>query len=702
MDNKKCNVAIIGAGFIADLHIEVLNRLKKVCIVCCCDVNIGRAESFANRWNIKSYYSDLDQMIASEKIDVAHVLVPPNFHYQVSISLIEKGMNLFLEKPMGLTTDECEKLVKLSNKYNVVIGINHNFVFYPLFLRLKQDLLNNVIGKPEYISAYYGGPLGQLDFNQFGNWMFRTPGNIILEQGPHPISQVSNILGDIKNITGTASGKRELGKNQYFYDRWQAIAECEKGNAFLHLSFGKNYSNQRNIHVFGRDGSIFIDFLNNRYLVQKKSIFPDYFDPTANAFRYLSPAFGGIKDFSDYALSKIKIKDRTDSFFLTMKNSISAFYQAILEKEPIPCAAIDGYKVIQACEKWIKSAHIEDNPTTHFVIPVSQQDDEILVTGATGFIGRCLVEQLLKKGCKVRILVRNINGLPHSLYSDNIRIFKGDITNQDSIKEAVKGVKIVYHLAHSLGKTWEEFENFNIKPAQYFAQACLSENIRLVFASTIAVYYYGDISNGVVRHDTAIDSKPELRNLYARSKIIEENLLIKMHKEKGLRLVIARPGIVVGRNGLLEHSGVGLWTRDNVCAYWGYGKNELPFILVEDTASALVNMMEKEGIEGQCFNLAGDIRLTAREYIDALRKYSRRDIIAFPYPSKLMYLSDSFKILIKKIGQDKNTFLSYRDLENRSINAKFDTNFEKEVLAWEPCNNQDEFIKKVFDWAFSG
>jgi nucleoside-diphosphate-sugar epimerase len=468
----------------------------------------------------------------------------------------------------------------------------------------------------------------------------------------------------------------------------------------MHLSFGKQYSNQRNIHVFGRDGSIFIDFLNNLYLVQKKSVYPDYLDPMANGLRYIPPAVSSIKDFSKYAMSKLKLTDRSDSFFATMKYSVAAFYGALSTQAPLPCEAQDGTAVIRACEAWVRAADVPDNPAPPVYQLGASPEDHILVTGATGFIGRCLVEQLVQKGHNVRILVRNTNGLPRAFLSEKVHIFKGDITDADSVAEAVKGVRFVYHLAHSLGKTWEEFEYFNINPARFLAQACLKEDARFIFASTIAVFYYADIPGSVVRFDSSIDSKPKLRNLYARSKIVEENLLKQIQADNGLRLVITRPGIVVGRNGILEHSGIGLWTRDNVCAYWGQGNSELPLVLVEDTASALIAMMQKDGIEGNSFNLVGDVRLTAREYVAALRRFSQRDITAFAYPSRLMYLSDAFKILIKKIGRDKNTFLSYRDLANRSVSAKFDTSFEKSTLSWQPCRDNDYFINGAFGWQF--
>ena len=128
-----------------------------------------------------------------------------------------------------------------------------------------------------------------------------------------------------------------------------------------------------------------------------------------------------------------------------------------------------------------------------------------------------------------------------------------------------------------------------------------------------------------------------------------EQLLLKMFKEKGLPVVIFRPAVVLGEGGTIYHSGIGDWTRDNVCTYWGSGRNPLPFVLVEDVVKALVSILEVEGLEGEIFNLAGDVCFSAREYISYLRKYSQRNIKAFSYPISLLYLSDAFKYLIKKL-----------------------------------------------------
>jgi len=255
-NQDKCSeiqVGIIGTGFIADLHMESLKRIPGIRVIGCCDVDKRRADSFARRWKLSPPYDDITSFLEGKRFNVVHVLVPPNYHCSIAKQILECGGDVFLEKPMGITSDQCQKLIKISQRNGTKIGLNHNFVFYPLFKRLQKDLSSHRIGKPEYVIAFYGGPLGQLDSGKFGNWMFQEPGNIILEQGPHPISQIRAILGEIQEITPTATGKRELGKDQFFYDRWQAIMKCKEGNAFVHLSFGNQFSPQRTLYVDSQD-----------------------------------------------------------------------------------------------------------------------------------------------------------------------------------------------------------------------------------------------------------------------------------------------------------------------------------------------------------------------------------------------------------------------------------------------------------------
>lgn len=698
-------VGIIGAGYIADYHLEILSDIENVNVVACCDVSMQRAESLKARWNIPKAHDNIDEFLEQNSLDVVHVLVPPDYHYSVAKKVLGNKVSILLEKPMCETSQECQELIQLAKDNNVKIGVNQNSLFHPLFLNLQKDIQKGIIGKIHQVVSFQSGPLGQLDAGMFGHWMFNEPNNVLLEQAPHPVVQIRALMGDVQDIQATVSGERELLPNQLFYDRWQAIAKCKKGSAIIHLSFGKQYYLQSWMEISGEDGSIRIDLLKNLYLIQKKSVFPDYLDPWANAMAYIQGVKQGFSNFSNYVFSKLKLQGKSDLFYVGMKNSIEAFYAAFSRNSLSPVSGEDGKRVIEFCEKWAETAGVKKNPKPVEMKPFEDRigNAKILITGATGFIGRQLVEYIIAQKRPVRILVRNPLSLPASFQSPLVEVVRGDLCDAGQIEKAMQGIQFVFHLAHSIGQTWSDFERVNVVGTRTIAEASLRAKVKyFVFTSTIAVYYYTDSpSKPRVDEQTPIDQKPMHRNFYARSKIVLEHMLMEMYNNKKLPLIILRPAIVIGKGGTPYHGGIGDWTRDNVCSYWGKGENDLPFVLVEDVASALARTIEVDGLEGKIFNLAGDVRFSAREYIQHLRKYSQRNICAFPYPTSLCFLSDVFKHVIKvAIGEHKDALLSYRDLANRSILADLDNTKAKKILDWQPCNDPDTFIEKGIGWAF--
>lgn len=704
IENKsRLCVGIVGAGYISSYHMEILSKLQYVRIAACCDANFSQATALKNSWNIPNAYDNIEDFLQSDNFDVIHVLVPPNYHYSVVKKILEHKVNVVLEKPMAETSQECQELIDIATKNGVVIAVNQNSLFHPLFLKLKQDIENGVIGKVHQVVSFQSGYLGQLDAGMFYHWMLQKPKNVILEQAPHPIAQIRDVLGELKSINATVSGERQLGHNQLFYDRWQAIATCEKGSAVIHMSFGNQYYMQSWLEVSGQDGSIRIDLFKNLYFVQKKSVFPDYLDSIANAMSYSQSVKKGISNFSDYVFSKIGISGKNDAFFLSMKNSIEAFYQSFATGKSIPVSGKDGKDIIEFCEKWAKAARAKENPkVVKKAVKSKTEKAKIFITGATGFIGRSLVEYFVSKKMPVRILVRSANGLPSLFHNPFVEIVQGNIADIDKVEEYVHGTQYVFHLAHSLGQTWEDFERINVMGTRSLAEASIRAGVKyFVFTSTIATYYTGDFKNHKIDENTPIDPKPLRRNFYARSKIVLEKMLMEMYKNQKLPLVMFRPAIVIGKGGMVCHSGIGQWSRDNVCAYWGMGNNKLPFVLVEDVVSALASVVDINGLEGEIFNLAGDVRFSAKRYIEYLKVYSNRDIHAFAYPINICFMSEAFKYLIKSFsGSHKGALLSYRDLSNRSILADFDNSKAKNLLNWKPNSDVKEVVREGIGWAF--
>ena len=319
--------------------------------------------------------------------------------------------------------------------------------------------------------------------------------------------------------------------------------------------------------------------------------------------------------------------------------------------------------------------------------------DSVLVIGGTGFIGRVLVAQLLERGCAVRVATRRA-----SVPSDgSVSYVQADVSDRDSIRRACEGIDVVYDLSMAFGETWEDFERTMIKGAENVASVVLERGIRrLVYTSTIAGLHLA--KKGSIDESAGADPKPELRSWYAQAKIRAEEVLNKLHHERALPVVIFRPGIVVGVGNKLSHPGIGVWVSPTVCSVVGAGKTPLPMVLVEDVAQALVLAKDAPGVDGKTFNLAGDVRPSAAEYVAIAAERSKRNFRLAPSSP---YAIQAFRTAVwlgkKALGRKDNVWQSWHELKNAPQRTWLDCSAAKSLLGWRPVADRDEFIRRAID-----
>src|SRR5262249_4746779 len=174
-----------------------------------------------------------------------------------------------------------------------------------------------------------------------------------------------------------------------------------------------------------------------------------------------------------------------------------------------------------------------------------------------------------------------------------------------------------------------------------------------------------------------------------------EEILLALHRERGLPVVILRPGIVIGRGGSPLHWGIGMWSWNAVCQVWGRGRNPLPLVLVEAVARALVAALETPGIEGESFNLVADTDITACDYLEALEAHAGVSFRKYPTPPWKFYAADLAKWVVKQMVRHPDRRRpSYGDWETRTQRARYDCTKARTVLNWDPVCDRDEIIRR--------
>jgi len=221
----------------------------------------------------------------------------------------------------------------------------------------------------------------------------------------------------------------------------------------------------------------------------------------------------------------------------------------------------------------------------------------------------------------------------------------------------------------------------------------------LIYTGTIASYDMSD-PRGVITEDTGFGDISQ-RNLYARSKAECEARLMALHRAQGLPVVIARPGIVLGHGGPLQHWGIGRWHGAGAVRLWGNGRNILPFVLADDVSAGLIAMMEEGNAPGRSFNLIGEPMFSARDYFDAIHARLGARIRVTSGALTALWLADGVKAALKtRLLRRRDVARPSRaDWLSRGHLARFDNAMPKAVLGWRPEADREVFLRRAVDEA---
>jgi nucleoside-diphosphate-sugar epimerase len=703
----------VGAGFIADYHLQILRNISGIDVVGVCDPDVGRLNQVADRWSIDVRTRDVADLIAKAAPDVVHVLVPPALHHRVARQVLDAGVNVFVEKPLGVSEREAKNLASLAQEKGLCLGVNHNWLHQPLFRRALADIAARRIGPVQHVVSVNSLPLFQLVAGMHDHWMFADPTNVLFEQAPHPLSQICALLGDVVEIDSRQTGPKTLRGGKLFYPSWQFSIRGARASAQLSLSFEQSFPDAR-LHIVGQDGTIHIDQLTDLYTLDRRTRFVEPVDRFVRGIRQAHGiTVGACGQLAGYGLSLFGIGGRRDTYFLGMKASIEEFYRELLGKQEAS-GLKNGLQTIAALQRVVDGLNlIQDKRPAPLAAehngsaprrPCSE--GKVLIIGAGGFIGRKLITRLAECGYDLRLMVRSPARLADLKDLYGFQLVQGDVREALDVDQAVAGCETVIHLAAGAPDSWSEYQRLFVEGLTHVANAVQRHAVqRLFFASSIASLYLGD-PRIVITEDLAPDVHYEKRCYYAKAKILCEQLLRERHAVHGLPSTIFRPGIVIGEGSQPQHLGVGEWPSEVVCARWGRDVSQpLPFVLVDDVVEAFLCAMKLrvEDVAGKQFNLVGDIQLSAQDYINLLRQETQRDFRLYRQSLTTWSLIESAKWAVKFLARKpENSRLTWHELAYRTAASRFNCEQTKRTLKWQPTTDREVFIERGIRAALRG
>ncbi|MEP7015314.1 MAG: NAD-dependent epimerase/dehydratase family protein [Verrucomicrobiota bacterium] len=235
---------------------------------------------------------------------------------------------------------------------------------------------------------------------------------------------------------------------------------------------------------------------------------------------------------------------------------------------------------------------------------------EILVTGATGFIGPHLVTGLRGRGCSVRILARP-NEDTTQFERQGIAVHRGDLRNAGTLISPFQGVDAVFNLAavHGLWRARQEYYDVNVAGAENVCRAALAAGIRrLVHMSTWTVCGFG--LGRPVSEDLPLKAGTDT---YQITKVESDRIVQRYIAENNLPATIVRPSTIFGPGDGINFSRM----AERLCAgkavIIGSGRNAVPFLYISDLVDGMIRAAFNEKATGQIYNIGHDQPLTQEE-----------------------------------------------------------------------------------------
>ena len=235
-------VGIWGCGGISSFHRRAYDELEKngenVKLVALCDIN---KENFNKEMKINissgnetplpmidNCYTDIDDMLKNEELDIVDICLPTFLHKDASIKILEKGINVLVEKPMAVSGNDCDEMLEAArtSKGKLMVGQCVRFMKHYSFL--KEIVENKKYGK--LVSAEFSR------LSQYPEWRIgkcnANDGGVIFDMHIHDVDFVQYIFGVPKDIAAVSAN------NQSYYDTVSTLFKYDEGFVNIKADWG--------------------------------------------------------------------------------------------------------------------------------------------------------------------------------------------------------------------------------------------------------------------------------------------------------------------------------------------------------------------------------------------------------------------------------------------------------------------------------
>ncbi len=208
-------VGMVGCGGIANWHTSNLEKMEDVRIVATCDIIPERAEQMAKRYGATPYTSHIP-MYEKEDLDAVFICIPPGAHTDTETKAVERGIHIFVEKPMTLCMKKAREVADAIDKAGVVSTVG----FQDRYLDIIDNLVDFLEGKQ--IGLFTGAWVGGMPTVPW--WRVKAEsGGQIVEQTIHLYDLARLLFGEVETVYAAAGKGIMVGIENYDVEDYSSV-----------------------------------------------------------------------------------------------------------------------------------------------------------------------------------------------------------------------------------------------------------------------------------------------------------------------------------------------------------------------------------------------------------------------------------------------------------------------------------------------
>ena len=338
------NVAVVGAGYWGKNHVRNFANLGALSHIC--DSDSVRLGATAETYPHVTCTSDYDEILGNPMVDAVVISTPAVTHLELVSKALLANKDVLVEKPMALSAQGAEKLVRLAEENDRILMVGHILLYHPAVIRLKEILDSGHLGKIQYIQS-----------NRLSMGKVRSEENILWSFAPHDISMILYLLGEMPNnvyATGYCHLQRQVE------DVTISILDFPSGvGAHIYVSWMNPFKEQRLVILGDKRMAVFEDSRPDA----KLRIFH-------NSFEWIGRSPNPVK-----GQEEIVEIDNSEPLL----SECSHFLECVTTRRQPRSDGHEGLRTLRVLNACVESLHNGHGSKTPSILPVAEKEPDYFV-----------------------------------------------------------------------------------------------------------------------------------------------------------------------------------------------------------------------------------------------------------------------------------------------------------------------------------